>query len=154
MGSGEDRFYVMSLINFTKGSYSQFYWYKDSYENMSDYQSTTKRGFGEGKNNTEVMITKWNNRAYGSQDNEDIWKHIQSEYEDGWFLPSIDEWSAIDGELGINRNNYTNYELDWIYLSSTQFDSNNAYDKYFASNGFIYDEDVIHKAWVRLVTTF
>ena len=36
-----------------------YYWYKNAYENMTDYQTTTSKYFGTGKSNTEAMIAKW-----------------------------------------------------------------------------------------------
>lgn len=36
--NGKDRFYVMSLTDFSTSLYTNFYWYKNAYGNMSDYR--------------------------------------------------------------------------------------------------------------------
>lgn len=138
-GSGLDRFYIMSLNDFTTEeyidekdsnknypAYTTYHYFKNAYGKM--YKADTFEGLGEGKTNTKIMIEKWNlNGITGeydgaTQDNRDIWKHIQDEADEGWFIPSREEWSAFANELNITKENYnTIYNLNNRYMSSTRF---------------------------------
>ncbi len=101
---GNDRFYVMALENVDSNYH---YWYKNAYENMSDYATATSEDFGKGRENTYAMINKWNNSSYGAQtttgNNADMWGIIQNQTKypvttngtTGWFVPSRAEWSAF-----------------------------------------------------------
>lgn len=118
--NGKQRFYIMQLSNFTTPAktdgteaenypaYSKYYWYKNAYEKMN--ASDTSVNFGAGKTNTGKMIKIWNANGgaggyYGAtQEKQDIWKHIQTKYNEGWFIPSRAEWSAFANELGIKDN--------------------------------------------------
>ena len=66
-GDGEDRFYVMALKSFNDGNGLEYFWYEDAHGNMSDYATATSIDFGTGRRNTETMVKKWNNSAYGAQ---------------------------------------------------------------------------------------
>lgn len=145
--SGKKRFYIMMLRDFTTPAYTTYYWYKNAYDKMKPL--ITSNDFGEGKENTRKMIEKWNaagtNDGYtdADQDNQDIWKHIQTKYEEGWFIPSKAEWAAFGNELGITKeNHYSTYKLSSSYWSSSQYTIrmsfnaliNNAYMHYRAVN--------------------
>lgn len=61
---------------------TQYCWYYESWRNAAfevENDQLTSDKFGEGKNNTEVMINKWNNKAYGEQDKEPYYN-----YKDVW----------------------------------------------------------------------
>jgi len=160
---GIDRFYVMKLSDFTTSSYSTFYWYYSAYSESSldDPIARTAHDFGEGYEKTGEVIAKWNkgavsNGGYGAQNDGDIWKHIQTEYANGWFIPSKGEWSAFGGELGITSSNYsTTYGLSHSYWSSSQYDTICAYGAYFDDGCLGYDR--INRStygYVRLCTPF
>ena len=149
-GSGKNRFYIMALSDFEVQGNSNFYWYYDADRAMNDYSETTSRDFGLGITNTDKMLGKWNNSAYGIQNSYDVWGNIQIFVKNGWFVPSKDEWAAFGNELKITSRSYG---LKDIYHSSTQ-----------VSNRFIavpqfYQEKmnqnyVNNKFSLRLATTF
>ena len=150
----EDRFYVMSLDDFDTSTH---YWYKNAYGNMSDYYTATSGDFGKGKENTDAMIKKWNladNGGYGTQDAKDMWGLIQEKVKDGWFVPSRGEWSAFAEELKVTKENYGYRKLSDWYWSSSQRNTDRAYNANFF-NGYIYDNYVYYfYCYVRLSTTF
>ena len=160
-GSGGNRFYVMSLNNFTAGEYNTFYWYKNVLSKMNPL--VTENYFGKGKTNTGTMIDKWNvNGETGgytgaTQDNEDIWKYIQTKYKEGWFIPSKDEWAAFSQELGIigaSGGNYNTYGLNNSYWSSSQaYTWGASWDIEYGNKRINYT-GVGNKCYVRLATTF
>ena len=57
---------------------------------------------------------------YGEQSPEDLWGRIQELLKNGWFLPSRGEWSAFAEELGVTKENYSEYGLVGEYWSSSQ----------------------------------
>ena len=172
--NGKQRFYIMQLSNFTTpaktdgtdeenySAYTTYYWYKNAYSHMSPL--ITSNAFGTGKENTRKMIEKWNaagtENGYtdSAQDKQDIWKHIQTKYNEGWFIPSRAEWAAFANEIGgetpITTSNYNStYGLSNDYWSSSQYGANNAWLAYFYY-GYMYDYRVIYTFSVRLATTF
>lgn len=156
---GKDRFYIMSLKNFTASSYASFYWYKNASSNMSDYNTATSGNFGSGKKNTEDMIERWNkglvsSGGYGEQDDRDIWKYLDVSVSNGWFLPSRGEWAAFANELGITKDNYSSqYKLGNDYWSSSQGNNGGSYD-FIAALGYLQARAVTYSYLVRLATTF
>ena len=152
--SGADRFYVMSLSDFDSSSH---YWYYSAFSKMSDYSTYTSTAFGKGKENTEKMITKWNDSGYGAQDDNDMWKLIQDKVKQGWFVPSKEEWSAfavmLEGK-GLRTSNYSSdFGLQNWYWSSSQGIANNAWVAGF-DNGYMSDSNVSNTRYVRLASTF
>ena len=150
-GSGKDRFYVMALSDIDKNICT---WYTNAYSSgISDYNIVTLESFGSGKTNTETMIAKWNSSAYGDQDDEDMWKVIQTQVNKGWFVPSKEEWSALAKNLNIDNTNYANHNLSGYYWSSSlgneKFDWIARFDFEFM---IIYDINNIGS--VRLSATF
>ncbi len=132
--TGNDRFYVMALDDVNADE--RYYWYNNAidYEiwretgigKMDDYETTTSINFGEGKTNTENMLTKWNTEAYGTKmttkgglyNRIDMWSVIPTGSK--WFVPSSAEWAAFAGNLNINKDNYGDYGLSQDYWSSSQ----------------------------------
>lgn len=153
-----DRFYLMALENFTTAEYTDFYWYYNAY-GIKDC-SDTEVGFGTGRENTKKMIEIWNKNGTSgvyegvTQDNKDIWKHIQGEVANGWFIPSRAEWSAFADAFKINSENYMDYGLNYYYWSSS-WGNNNGYPWYATlRNGYMNDIYVDGYNYVRLCTTF
>ena len=153
-GSGEDRFYVMALEDFSTDSYSTFYWYYEAHSNgISDSSTITSTDFGAGKSNTSTMITAWNAQTYGDQNARDMWGVIQDKVTEGWFVPSRGEWAAFGNNLEITTSNYGNYGLSNYYWSSKLASTTYAYRANFDSgvmNGWNINSDF----YVRLSTTF
>ena len=148
---GEDRFYIMALNNVSKDQYS---WYNSAYsEKMLDYEKATSEIFGSGKQNTLNMIEKWNKEDYGAQDSDDMWSLIQEQVNDGWFIPSIDEWCAFTEQLGITESNHSSKGLPGWYWSSSQYNASNAYyiNLY---DGLVNINYVNSFNYVRLAATF
>ena len=63
--TGSDRFYVLSLTNLNSDDRNT--WYNSAYGNMNDYETYTSTDFGSGLDNTNKMISKWNNSGYGEK---------------------------------------------------------------------------------------
>ena len=138
-----DRFYVLALADFDSNIHC---WYNKA-TNMTDYATYTSTSFGSGKENTSKMITAWNNKKYGEQNDYDVWGVIQDKAKAGWFVPSRDEWNAfgaffkVGGEVSSvfgaepdDKDTFTDYyDYNKVYKlsnwcwSSSQYNSNNAY---------------------------
>lgn len=153
VGTSNDRFYIVSLNNLF-GTYD---WYNSANGNMKDYTTTTSEKFGKGKDNTSSMISKWENKAYGEQDNctnhKDIWGQIKNQSEIGWFIPSREEWADFANQLEITKSNYISKGLSGWYWASSQSNSNNAHYITF-DYGHITNDFVNYDAYVRLATSF
>ena len=179
------RFYIMALEDFTTGSFEEgsgytagtYYWYKNAYGKMSTYADDTKTDFGKGYANTGKIIEIWNKNGEGTgsytgatQDDHDIWKHIQGEYAKGWYIPSRGEWGAFadyfkkrtENKLTNNCstsscNDNGNYN-DKFGLSSWYWSSSQSYT-YLAwlarfGTGYINSYTVGNSLFVRLGATF
>ena len=137
---------------------SDFCWYYAAYDNkISDYSTVTSTSFGAGKTNTSTMISKWNEPAYGNKDDnetyKDMWGQIKEEVNNGWFVPSIAEWSAFAGELGITQSNYGSFDLSDYYWSSSQCYKTVAWGARF-EYGCVYYSIIREHYSVRLGATF
>ena len=164
-GTGKDRFYIMALTDIDGKRNGTYYdWYNAAYNTgMSDYATTTSEDFGTGKSNTTTMISKWNAKKYGEQDqcssgHKDMWGQIQEKVNNGWFVPSRAEWSAFGGELGISKDSsnekyYGNFGLSSCYWSSSQYSANGAWCARF-SYGYMGINTVNSTNYVRLSATF
>ena len=158
-GTGEDRFYVMSLTDIDgKKNGTRYCWYDAAYDyKMSDYATTTSTSFGSGKTNTTNMIAKWNSSGYGEQNagsSPDMWGAIQIQVAQGWFVASRDEWAAFAGAFGITSSNHSStFDLSYYYWSSSQSNNRNACRAGFSDSGFYYNT-VSSIAFVRLSATF
>ena len=153
-GSGEPRFYIMSLENFNPGTY--YCWYAGAYGKMNDYTAATSVYFGKGAENTVTMIAKWNDGGYGTKDSgsyKDLWGQIGKQVNNGWFVPSFAEWSVFAEELGITTINYKSYGLSDWYWSSSQYSASSAYYPSFQA-GYIGRGNVNSYCCVRLSATF
>ena len=163
--TGNDRFYVMALENFTDGTNTTFYWYYNAYGKMRDYDTATSTAFGTGKANTLKMIEYWNAETpYGKQNTRDLWGVIQnSENYDivesvndskKWFVPSKDEWSAFGSNLGITSDDYySKWGLNNYYWSSSHYNTHFAWSAAFVS-GYMWGIRVDFDDRVRLSATF
>ena len=122
IGGEKERFYVMALEDIDEIDH---YFYYNGY--MTDYTTATSRDFGKGMSNTITMINKWKNSEYGTQNSNDVWALMQEKVEQGWFVPSIEEWAAFAGNLEINTSNFEGKGiLNW-YWSSSQFDTTHSW---------------------------
>ena len=176
---GNPRFYVMALEDFTTEAYTDsedsskdypaytsYYWYYGAYNHMSPL--ITSNDFGQGKENTRKMIAKWNaagtSEGYtdSPQNNRDIWKHIQTKYQQGWYIPSRGEWAAFadyftnktDLETKLTTSNYNiTYGLSGYYWSSSQLSTYGAWYVTFG-NGTMHHSPVHGNLDVRLGVTF
>ena len=147
---GEDRFYIMALEDVDE--HWCHHWYANV-SDMKDFAITTAMDFGSGQKNTLNIIEKWNKEDYGAQDSFDIWNIIKKQVEDGWFVPSIDEWAAFAGQLGITKSNYSSKGLSGWYWSSSQYGTNSAFSIYL-NNGYVDNYGVNGTHCVRLAATF
>ena len=178
------RFYVMALEDFRTGSfeagsgYSEgtYFWYKNAKGKMNVSDTSTE--FGKGYANTGKIIEIWNKNGEGegsysgaTQDDHDIWKHIQGEYAKGWYIPSRGEWAAFgdylkkkttnplthdyeSGSYVANSGNYNSlYGLSDYSWSSSQTITNSAWSACFF-NGGMFIGDVFSENYVRLGATF
>ena len=168
-GTGTDRFYIMALTDIDgQINRTGYDWYNAAYsynnnKGMEDFESTTFIGFGKGKTNTATMISKWNTESYGdknqcSDGHLDMWGQIQEKVNNGWFVPSKEEWEAFAGELGISENSsnekyYGNFGLSSSYWSSSQGSADGAWYAIFEM-GFMVNYDVNDCNCVRLSATF
>ena len=164
---GNDRFYVMSLNNFTisdntSSNNTEFCWYYSAYSdakltNTNAYVASSTNDFGKGKANTEEMVTAWNNTIYGSQNGSgtysDMWGVIQAKVNEGWFVPSKSEWSAFGDAFKITSSNYRNFGLSYSIYSSTVGSNTSAYCARFGF-GYVIGNDVNNQISVRLSATF
>ena len=126
---GIDRFYIMALEDVDKHCVDEHWchhWYANV-SDMKDFAITTAMDFGSGQKNTLNIIEKWNKKNYGAQDSDDMWSLIQEQVNDGWFIPSIDEWCAFTEQLGITESNHSSKGLLGWYWSSSQYNASNAY---------------------------
>lgn len=143
-GEKAERFYVMELsdVTSTETTNNYFCWYDAAYDSgISEYASITSTAFGDGKNNTTVMINSWNDSAYGAQNHNrsylDMWGVIQDECSGKWFVPSRQEWSAFAQNLGITSGNYGKYGLRGWYWTSSLIGTIGAWIANF-DGGFMY----------------
>ena len=177
------RFYVMALEDFRTGSFEAgngacwgsdcdvgtYFWYKNAYGKMSTYADDTKTDFGKGYANTGKIIEIWNKNGEGTgsyigatQDDHDIFKYIQTKYEEGWYIPSRGEWAAFGYyftnktalETKLTTSNYNSlYGLSGWYWSSSQHYTSNAWYVNFYY-GSMYSITIYDNKSVRLGATF
>ena len=89
--------------------------------------------------------------SYGSQSSGDILKYLPSMVADGWFLPSLKEWIAFEGEVIKSARTYS-FGLQWGYWTSTQASTSNVWDIYPGSGK--HEASVTNSDYVRLSKTF
>ena len=125
--------------------------------------------FGKGYANTGKIIEIWNKNGEGegsysgaTQDDHDIWKHIQGEYAKGWYIPSRGEWAAFADyftnnervETKLTSSNYNSlYGLSGWYWSSSLYDTYRSWGVTFGI-GYMGSSTVSNHTSVRLGVTF
>ena len=158
--TGNDRFYVMALSDIDGKQNGTYYdWYNAAYgkaTNILSAVSNSTNDFGSGKSNTKTVMTAWNNKTY-TQDNcskhKDIWGQIQTQVNNGWFVPSKNEWAAFGSAFSITKSNYSSFGLSRYYWSSSLRNADYAYGAYF-NYGFFDYLSVNGDYSVRLAVTF
>ena len=158
--TGNDRFYVMALTDIDGKQNGTYYdWYNAAYgkaTNILSGVSTSANDFGSGKSNTKTVMTAWNNKTY-TQDacssHKDIWGQIQTQVNNGWFVPSKAEWAAFGSAFSITSSNYSSFGLSFYYWSSSLNSAYNAYNAHF-NFGCIGINNVNYDYYVRLAVTF
>ena len=109
---GIDRFYVMDI---KKPLLRQSYLYKNA-KNIDLFTDTV---FGSGKENTNFLYQSWKEEKYGKKSTLDVWKVVKEEIEEGWFIPSLEEWLAFLTQINVLKN-YENGVLEHFYWTSSQ----------------------------------
>ena len=140
--TGNDRFYVMTLGTVAKG-----YWYYNAKDNATAIISATGEGdndFGTGKSKTNTVMTAWKNKKY-NQNSNDIWGQIQTQVENGWFVPSKSELSAYSHNVG---------QIGGDSWSSSLCNSSNAFHAKYEWNTIDVNHVGQYKLPVRLATTY
>ena len=169
---GNDRFYVMALedvaldgTNTANRNSVYWNWYYNANENLdSSMNKKDANDFGQGKNKTLIMITKWNEEAYGTKNGDsshkDLWGIFNNTNntmgtvdENKWFVPSRDEWIAFGSNLGITTSNHGNFDLSDHYWTSSQFSIFGVYSVHY-NYCSIDHTDVRNIAYVRLSAVF
>ena len=116
---GFERFYIMALEDVDEDT---FYFYKMSSKEKFEYQTEDIK-FGTGKKNTTRLMNSWNGEKYGSKHPRDIWGCAKKDIQNGWFIPSIDEWCAFADQLDINSENFEKKGMKDDYFSSSQYNN-------------------------------
>ncbi len=155
--TGNERFYVMALDDADSSSH---YWYYSAYSTKITDQvitSSSDSDFGTGKARTATMISAWNNETYGIKNGDssytDMWGAIQTQTNNGWFVPSKTEWAAFGSAFSITSSNYSSFGLSLYYWSSSLCDTYHAYYVLFGS-GYMGSGHLNSNNYVRLATTF
>ncbi len=124
--SGNERFYVMALVDIGRFGIPWYYNARNNLDSSYDV-SVQSNDFAvagvepTGRINTERMIASWNSSQYGAQNTRDLWGLIQDEVEDGWFVPSKSEWAAFGAAFDITNSNYSTLGLNESYWTSSQY---------------------------------
>jgi len=110
------------------------------------YLSGTKTGIGEGKRNTEFIISELNKRGETGKAAQLCRAYTLNGYND-WFLPSRDELNELykqKSHLGITSG---------YFWSSSQYSTDDAWFQYFA-NGSQYYRSKYGSGYVRAIRAF
>ena len=192
---GNNRFYIINLEDFVKGSLSGmandtvingiYSWYLNVYDEeneigrMNTWETDTSIDFGTGYANTGKIIEIWNKNGTGAgsyedatQSDYDIFKHIQTKYQEGWYIPSRGEWAAFadslkqkednplthnheSGSYVANSGNYNSiYKLSDGYWSSSQYSKASTWIIDFSRGSIESCGTLLPIAFARLGTTF
>ena len=151
---GNNRFYIMALQDAIP--YNREWYDSAGYSKIHDYDTLTHKWFGAGYSNTVTMMKKWTNEEFGIKNGGiqgDVWREIQEDVKNGWFIPSKDEWAIIAANLKISSTNYESKGLKTSYWSSSIFDTYRVYTinfwfTYINNDGFFDDHAI------RLITTY
>ena len=95
IGEGKDRFYVMALSDISTDMYSWYY-----SKEIEGLTICTSEDFGTGKTNTDAIIRIWNADTDEAKSSSDVWGNIQTQVNNGWFLPSKAEMLESLKEIG------------------------------------------------------
>ena len=149
--SGSSRFYVMALADIDSQIH---YWYLSAYRNWPDWNVlVTSTDFGTGRSNTANMMSKWNSSAYGSQNSNDLWGLIKTQVNNGWYVPSRDEWYAFSDAIGVTKDNFLEKGMGYNYWTSSESTRVNIHAMSYQYGGdFRFNIDV--GCMVRLGTDF
>ena len=139
---------------------TSYCWYAAAYGKLDKTVGSSENDFGQGREKTEYVNSKWNDPSlpWGAHNDiseyDDMWEVIQEEIADGWFVPSKSEWAAFGAAFGITRSNYSStYGLSGYYWSSSQYDADYVY-RANLQFGNINNYFVNFPTYVRLATTF
>lgn len=131
---GFERFYIMALEDVDKDT---FYFYKMSSKEKFEFQTEDIK-FSTGKKNTKHLMNCWDGERFGPKHPRDIWGCAKKDIQNGWFIPSIDEWCAFADQLDINSENFEKKGMKDDYFSSSQYNdfaySSLSFFKYTASH--------------------
>jgi len=152
-----ERFYVMALTDVNPGTY--YCWYDAAFDSGISDSSVAATGIGAGKTNTSTMLTKWNADEYGAKNDNGTYEDMWGIVEDGWYIPSADEWAAFGSTLNITSSDYRNKGLESCYWSSSRAAENSAYYVNFnreelGEYGLMGPDPMDFSIAVRLGTTF
>ena len=126
IGEGIDRFYIMDINDSIKNSCS--------IKSLPFFDKVkTKAKFGTGRQNTINILNQWKNDICNQKDDKDLWNYIQDKVNNGWFIPSCEEWSAFNKSLNIREHtnvSFKGFYTDY-YCVSTQTPDKNFYITYW-----------------------
>lgn len=126
IGEGIDRFYIMDINDSIKNSCS--------IKSLPFFDKVkTKAKFGTGRQNTINILNQWKNDICNQKDDKDLWNYIQDKVDNGWFIPSCEEWSAFNKSLNIREHtnvSFKGFYTDY-YCVSTQTPDKNFYITYW-----------------------
>ena len=164
--SGKDRFYVMALEDINPGT--RYCWYDAAFGKLDKPVTADYNDFGAGKENTEYVMNKFDlgeaEGGWGPQNDkgtyDDMWgvEELRNKINEGWFVPSKDEWAAFGDmatkEQGLTTGNYSDYGLKGYYWSSSQYVTYYVCSANFG-NGHIYNHHLVSDTgYVRLSAAF
>ena len=143
--SDGNRFYVMSLKDLDNKTFKL-----DNQNITKDLKELTSTEFGKGESNTSEII-----KAYTKNDENNIntkeeagipLEKIQEKMNDGWFIPSRDEWNAFGAFFKIGSNEKSNIgRINPEYYYYTDFfDYNEKYklNSYYLSSSLNADTEI------------
>lgn len=124
--SGNDRFYVISLEDFNSGT--SYCYFAGTNKFFTDVIPGGE-DFGKGEKNTQEMMNLWKSKKeYQNNGNwDDIFGAMQTEYDNGWFIPSKSEFAALSNELNVTNSTYKVLGLYYGYWSSSRYASSRNY---------------------------
>ena len=131
INTGEFRFYMMALQDIDgKKDGDTYCWYNQAFHD-SKAELVTSTDFGEGKTNTDTMISNWDYKIFGDQNTgskPDLWGQIKTQAANGWFVPSRGEWAAFADVFSVSISTRDKMGLSAEYWTSSQKDKRNAWD--------------------------
>lgn len=99
----EDRFLVVALKDI-----GEFCWWSDAYTMWATKPistSLTSSEFGQGKTNTDNIMALWRKEPpeyeHDTGKSPDIWGKIETQYDNGWFVPSYGDFKTLERSYSI-----------------------------------------------------